>query len=228
MVFENAAGKTLLKYDCSNQGITSVKKIPIWKEAEYLDLSINKIWNTADVGYMLRSMPDLKRIDLDKNYIEALPPALFEYNTKLQFVNFLNNRLNGIPENLFKNNPLLEVVWFSGNKISAIPEKLFFYSSNLLFVELGRNNIRELPRTLFYKNQFLDEVHLQSNPLKVVCRDQFRTNPNIRIVDFSGNTVLPPLMARTYCSGFKYCYGYGSGPISVMLALLNVYGENCY
>jgi hypothetical protein len=130
LVFENAAGKTLLKYDCSNQGITSVKKIPIWKEAEYLDLSINKIWNTADVGYMLRSMPDLKRIDLDKNYIEALPPALFEYNTKLQFVNFLNNRLNGIPENLFKNNPLLEVVWFSGNKVRTS----FFYRLVIILV----------------------------------------------------------------------------------------------
>lgn len=72
------------------------------------------------------------------------------------------------------------------------------------------------------------QVHLQSNPLKVVCRDQFRTNPNLRIVDFSANAVLQPLLARTYCSGFKYCYGYGSGPISVLLALMNVYGSDCW
>ena len=72
------------------------------------------------------------------------------------------------------------------------------------------------------------KVHFQSNPLGKVCRDQFRANPNVRIIDFSSNQVLPKLVARTYCSGFDYCYGYGSGPISVLLALLNVYGDNCY
>jgi hypothetical protein len=61
-----------------------------------------------------------------------------------------------------------------------------------------------------------------------VCRDQFRTNPNLRIVSFVGNGELPELIERAYCSGFKFCYSYGGGPISVILALLNVYGDSCY
>ena len=63
-------------------------------------------------------MPNLKRIDLDKNYLTSVPPGFFSKNRELQFANFLNNRISSIPEHLFSNNPRLEVVWFSGNMVS--------------------------------------------------------------------------------------------------------------
>ena len=63
-------------------------------------------------------MPNLKRIDLDKNYLTSVQPGFFSRNRELQFANFLNNRISSIPEHLFSNNPRLEVVWFSGNMVS--------------------------------------------------------------------------------------------------------------
>ena len=63
-------------------------------------------------------MPNLKRLDLDKNYLTGLPANLFENNPELQFANFLNNRIRAVPESLFAQNPNLEVVWFSGNMVS--------------------------------------------------------------------------------------------------------------
>jgi len=225
---KNAAGKQLRKFDCSLRGLTTLKGLEIWKEADYFDLSINKIWNGGEVAMLIAQMPNLKRLDLDKNYLTSVPGTMFKNNRQLQFANFLNNRIGAVPEGLFANSPALEVVWFSGNMIKTIPEKLFHANKELLFVEFGRNEIVEVPRFLFKYNTYLDEVHFQQNPLIHVCRDQFRANPNLRIIDLSANNELPPLLARTYCSGFDYCYGYGSGPISVLLALLNVYGDNCY
>ena len=65
-------------------------------------------------------MPNLKRLDLDKNYLTGLPANLFENNPELQFANFLNNRIRAVPESLFDKNPNLEVVWFSGNMVSFL------------------------------------------------------------------------------------------------------------
>ena len=65
-------------------------------------------------------MPNLKRLDLDKNYLTGLPANLFENNPELQFANFLNNRVRAVPESLFAKNPNLEVVWFSGNMVSIL------------------------------------------------------------------------------------------------------------
>ena len=65
-------------------------------------------------------MPNLKRLDLDKNYLTGLPANLFENNPDLQFANFLNNRIRAVPESLFAKNPNLEVVWFSGNMVSIL------------------------------------------------------------------------------------------------------------
>ena len=117
MTFKNAAGKTYLKYDCSNKELSSLKTVPIWEQAEYVDFSINKLWDPREIYDFLKKLPQLKRIDLDKNYLAELPPQLFAHNHKLQFVNFLNNRLKTIPTLLFRNNAELEVVWFSGNQV---------------------------------------------------------------------------------------------------------------
>ena len=37
------------KFDCSMKGITSLKGMEIWKDAEYFDLSINKVWSGQEV-----------------------------------------------------------------------------------------------------------------------------------------------------------------------------------
>ena len=63
-------------------------------------------------------MPNLKRLDLDKNYLTSVPGTMFKNNRQLQFANFLNNRIGAVPEELFANNPKLEVVWFSGNMVN--------------------------------------------------------------------------------------------------------------
>lgn len=61
---KNAAGKQLRKFDCSLRGLTTLKGLAIWKEADYFDLSINKIWNGGEVA-MLSKFFDVKfRINL--------------------------------------------------------------------------------------------------------------------------------------------------------------------
>ncbi|CAG5111143.1 Oidioi.mRNA.OKI2018_I69.chr2.g5477.t1.cds [Oikopleura dioica] len=222
------AGQSLLKYDCSNLRLTNTNTVSAWPEAEYLDLSNNSLFSSLYLRAFLQQMPNLKRIDLDGNYLTEVVEDLFASNPALEFLNFLNNRVTSVPEKLFSENPELEVVWFSGNKLAELPQNLFQQNRNLLFVDFSRNFIKKMPRYLFRNNFFLDEVHFEANTMERVCRDQFRTNPNLRIVSFVGNGELPELIERAYCSGFKFCYSYGGGPISVLLALLNVYGDACY
>ena len=53
---KNAAGKQLRKFDCSLRGLTTLKGLDIWKEADYFDLSINKIWNGGEVAMLSKSL----------------------------------------------------------------------------------------------------------------------------------------------------------------------------
>ena len=62
---KNAAGKTLKKFDCSMKGITSLKGMEIWKDAEYFDLSINKVWSGQEVY-------DLGKLKITRSIIRAL------------------------------------------------------------------------------------------------------------------------------------------------------------
>ena len=62
---KNAAGKTLKKFDCSMKGITSLKGMEIWKDAEYFDLSINKVWSGQEVY-------DLGKLKIIGIYFERL------------------------------------------------------------------------------------------------------------------------------------------------------------
>ena len=49
---KNAAGKQLRKFDCSNRGLTTLKGLEIWPQAEYFDLTKNKIWNGGEVSML--------------------------------------------------------------------------------------------------------------------------------------------------------------------------------
>ena len=66
---KNAAGKTLKKFDCSMKGITSLKGMEIWKDAEYFDLSINKVWSGQEVY-------DLGKLKMTRSISRFLSPRV--------------------------------------------------------------------------------------------------------------------------------------------------------
>ena len=157
------------------QRLTNTKTISSWEEAEYLDLSNNSLFSSLYLRAFLQQMPNLKRIDLDGNYLTEVVEDLFASNPALEFLNFLNNRVTAVPERLFANNPELEVVWFSGNKLSSLPQNLFRENRNLLFVDFSRNFIKKMPRYLFRSNFFLDEVCILKDSRIYLFEGAFRS-----------------------------------------------------
>ena len=65
---KNAAGKQLRKFDCSLRGLTTLKGLAIWKEADYFDLSINKIWNGGEVAMLSKFLiSDILKISIQSH-----------------------------------------------------------------------------------------------------------------------------------------------------------------
>ena len=77
---KNAAGKTLKKFDCSMKGITSLKGMEIWKDAEYFDLSINKVWSGQEVY-------DLGKLKITRSIIRALTKSGWGHLVKVEIFN---------------------------------------------------------------------------------------------------------------------------------------------
>ena len=71
---KNAAGKTLKKFDCSMKGITSLKGMEIWKDAEYFDLSINKVWSGQEV-YDLGKLKNIETLFEPLFRLSGLQPS---------------------------------------------------------------------------------------------------------------------------------------------------------
>ena len=134
-------------------------------------------------------MPNLKRLDLDKNYLTGLPANLFENNPELQFANFLNNRIRAVPESLFAKNANLEVVWFSGNMVSILIVLIGQYQYPISIKTLNNHLLfrsRKFPKTFskITRNcSLLNLVEIKSLNYQDIYSDP--TSISMRLVLFS-------------------------------------------
>lgn len=71
----------------------------------------------------LKMFANLKNLYLKSNAIEIIPEKLFEFNIKLQFINFNDNKIKRIASNIFENIP--EIVSFSVERNICIDDSAY-------------------------------------------------------------------------------------------------------
>jgi len=122
----------------------------------------SKISQLYIVDCGLKEIPDsilkltsIVLLDLQKNNIEIIPPAIKNLSN-LFHLDLSNNNIKSLPNELFNLTGLI-TLHLNGNHIEAIPSAIQNLSG-LFILNLGSNNINVLPNEMFIENSMLTSL----------------------------------------------------------------------
>ncbi|KAI4487753.1 hypothetical protein M0802_011858 [Mischocyttarus mexicanus] len=217
---------TLLTKEHLN-GITNVKELILshnslfnisskflgdFPELEKLDLSHNNIKVLIDT---FNASPNLKYLDLNKNFIYAISAGLFNKLENLEYLDFGYNRFQNIHESAFnklvslkslslKANGIsdlscdifsklkkLESIDISFNSFASIPQKLFIENKNLRRILFNNNtvNLLTLPGHLFLNLENLEEIYLNNVGFKYLPDSLFTGLSSLKYISLENNNL---------------------------------------
>ncbi|KAJ8046471.1 Immunoglobulin superfamily containing leucine-rich repeat protein [Holothuria leucospilota] len=132
---------------CSYQDIDTVPKT-IPSNVNFLVLSHNHLMEIPNRTFY--NMSDLIILELDYNYLKALPADMFERNGMLKKLVLSHNHLTEIPNRTFYNTSALIKLELDYNYLKELPADLFGQDNMLKKLVLSHNHLRELPKRTFY------------------------------------------------------------------------------
>ncbi|KAF7664988.1 hypothetical protein LDENG_00159380 [Lucifuga dentata] len=172
---------------------------------ETLDLSSNRL-NSFPAA--IRSLSNLREINLQNNNISAVPEHAFTRNPSLEIINIRNNPLHAVGQSSFQLLPELQTLFLSGTSsittfpdftgtnglqtlsvtgshISVVPGTVCEELPNLQSLDLSHNLIQILPN--FSRCKKLQNVNLRHNYIRVIPSGTFRQMKELRSLDLSFN-----------------------------------------
>ncbi|RVE55917.1 hypothetical protein OJAV_G00230800 [Oryzias javanicus] len=114
---------------------------------------------------LLRSVPTIESLILEKNTIKSVHPKTFSGAKHLTLLNLL------------------------GNQITKLPPKVFKDLLNLRFLMLGQNEIGLIKAEMFVGMRNLSELDLPHNALTVVPSNAFKPLIALKVLDLSLNRI---------------------------------------
>ncbi|KAK0404131.1 hypothetical protein QR680_017304 [Steinernema hermaphroditum] len=147
---------------------------------ETLSLRNNSLDSTK-----LQAFPRLTSLDLGLNHFQQMP-AVHDL-PQLQRLRLDGNRLEAVPTLAFGANPRLEVVDLSGNEIRAVARNAFDAVDRLTVLRLANNRLETLYRGMFDGVRNLQHLSLRNNSVSVVEAGAFDAVRHLVSLDLSGN-----------------------------------------
>jgi len=144
---------------------------------ERLDMHGNKL---TEIPTAIRSLSNLRQLNLGANQINFIEPGAFSENTKLEFLILRNNRINSFPLSLPISLKKISVV---GNILTSVGD--IKYLNQLEILRLDGNNFNEVPNGPLS----LQELSICSNKLtnKALNENTFKGLENLRRLRLSSN-----------------------------------------
>uniref|UniRef100_A0A3B1KKI4 Keratocan n=1 Tax=Astyanax mexicanus TaxID=7994 RepID=A0A3B1KKI4_ASTMX len=165
-----------------------------------LDLQGNKLQDDAVTEVNFKGLNNLVQINLAKNQLNNMPPALPATTTQLYLD---GNNIEKIPAEYFKGLPKISFLRLNRNKLvtGGFPNNIFNISS-MLDLQLSYNKLTEVPVI----PSGLEHLHLDHNNIKNVngsdicpvpaamLDDYFEERgPKLRYLRLDGNEIKPPI-----------------------------------
>jgi hypothetical protein len=129
------SGIDITATDLRNSGILSMSNL-----AE-LDVSHNRLIGRSfeEIKMMLRNLTNIERLYLSHCSIKNLPPYMFHYNQKLNYLDLISNEINFLNATSFINATALETLMLIGNQISFVTFDSFVNLPALRELQLSNN-----------------------------------------------------------------------------------------
>ncbi len=142
------------------------------------------------LGSILRSIKQLKIIDLDDNLIRSV--EAFVYLPNVERVFLAGNEIEKLPANAFKGCPRLIFLQLSHNPIKALRGDEFVQLSGLKELYLSGTKLASIPQTTFHPLRALKMLVLASiftGSNNIINKELFLYSTNLKKLALSGNNI---------------------------------------
>lgn len=200
---------TLKLHNNVMDGILNSTRLGGLDQLEELRLDGNWISEVTPDAFGL--LQNLRRLNIARNRIPALPGSAFSANTLLEDVDASENEIGGLEADVFNETKRLTTLLLHGNRINTLPAYVFKHMYNLRMLNLQRNSIsgilsnslsglsslrhldlsqnriRSLPLGIFDPLGLVETMSLASNQIAVVERRPFESMRNLVTLELSNN-----------------------------------------
>nr|AAW69372.1 TLR22 [Takifugu rubripes] len=156
------------------------------KELKVLTLSDNRL---QSVPVATRNLPNLMKLDLSKNKINALHCDDFANITKLRHLKLNANLISALPSCVFKEVTKLEVLKLQNNSISQLNTAFKMYLPNLKQLHLNSNKLVAINHGEFGGLRSLQNLSLHSNQIKKLGMGSFLGLKNLTDIHLQLNMI---------------------------------------
>ncbi|XP_054640303.1 extracellular matrix protein 2 isoform X2 [Dunckerocampus dactyliophorus] len=158
---------------------------------EWINLKKNKITSTGIDARTFKGLKMLRRLYLDGNLLDAIPPNL---PPTLQELKINENKLQKIHGNSFHGLSSLVILELEANLLSEtnVDPMAFVPLVELSYLRLGRNFFRSIPQGL---PSLLLELYLENNLIEEIPEGVFNYTKNLNVVSLRHNRLEETRMA---------------------------------
>ncbi|XP_044738944.1 toll-like receptor 6 [Chrysoperla carnea] len=157
---------------------------------QHLHLQENGISTVGDRAF--NGLFELKTLNLSSNSIIALPPELFQINSKqLSKIYLRNNSLSVLAPGIFEHLEYLEVLELSHNELTSqwINRDTFSGLIRLIILNLSHNKIQRIDNGVFNDLYSLQILNLEYNQIEVIAENSFSTLKNLHALILTSNNI---------------------------------------
>lgn len=219
----------LKQLSCRSRRLKTLNNVEAFRgDTEFLDLGHNYFLDAQAANDLknnvLKYMPELRQITLDRCSMVTLGEDFFKENPELEGIDLKWNQITQLSPDTFKHNPKLVKITLSGNPLESLPDDIFADNPELREVRLDFTMLKQLPTTLFNHNSYLRYLNLNYNmELWWMSARMFDDTPSLEFVGLLNTWFLHPEMRREFCEE-DWCLRAGNyPPISQLVQLLDQY-----
>ncbi|MEE6502784.1 hypothetical protein FKM82_004635 [Ascaphus truei] len=145
---------------------------------ERIDLSKNNITSSGIAPLAFKSLKNLKRLYLDGNVLDQIPPGL---PSTLEELKLNENKLQGLDKESLQDLTHLVTLEMEDNQLSEanVSPLAFKPLQHLSYMRLGRNKFRTIPEGL---PASIEELYIENNEIEEILETSFNRTTNLNTI----------------------------------------------
>ena len=166
--------------DLSKNRITEFLEPLFLSTINLQSLQVSENYLTSTPFQCFVNLKALTYLNLSKNSLTSLPS--FNAQRQLQVLDLSKNRLVRLIPAMFNNLGNLTFLSLCENDLVTLPSRIFYHMNKLLFLNASHNAIQQIDRMIFSKESKLQTFDMRGNEMSKVTYDSFSDQQSATVI----------------------------------------------